>query len=62
MKDGNDITELSHEYGHHFTFFHLKTPFLPGIQESTYYNLRQLYKYPSKPEEDTKSKYIAGVF
>ena len=38
--------ELSHEYGITLPSFILKTPFLPGIQESTYYNLRQLYKYP----------------
>lgn len=39
--------ELSHEYGHHFTFFHFEDTFSSReFRESTYYNLRQLYKYP----------------
>ena len=39
--------ELSHEYGHHFTFFHFEDSFSPkDFKESTYYNIRQLHQYP----------------
>jgi hypothetical protein len=39
--------ELSHEYGHHFTFFHFGDTFSArNFKESTYYNLRQLHQYP----------------
>jgi len=51
---GEDKTEiediamvLSHEYGHHFTFFHFDENFTPEkFKESTYYKIRKLDQYP----------------
>jgi len=38
---------LSHEYGHHFTFFHFDENFTSDkYKESTYYKVRRLYQYP----------------
>jgi hypothetical protein len=38
---------LSHEYGHHFTFFHFEDTFSPqDFKESTYYAVRKLFQYP----------------
>lgn len=39
--------DLSHEYGHHFTFFHFEDTFSPeNFKESPYYQVRQLQQYP----------------
>ncbi|HHT65672.1 MAG TPA: hypothetical protein GX017_06215 [Clostridiales bacterium] len=40
-------TDLAHEYGHHFTFFHFDDAFSPKeFKESTYYQVRRLQQYP----------------
>jgi len=40
-------SDLSHEYGHHYTFFHFGKEFSPeNYKESTYYKVRGLEDYP----------------
>ena len=39
--------DLSHEYGHHFSFFHFEEEFTTGeFKESEYYQIRGLDEYP----------------